>query len=788
MLCEPLLVKAPEGGAVSPPRNKRDEEFTEEDNRNELADIKAINILSQGLPRLIFNILNQNEIGREIWVNLELLMKGSGQTLERRKEALFDEFERFRANGNELIQDYFVHFHNDSHNDAMLATMNQIANLLCGLQKQFPPTNNQLRTSSNPKTHATVHDGEIVTEIVQRRALSNTGTKGIQTTGSGVNNSRKKLICYNYRVEGHVARQCKEPKRARDSQWYHDKALLMQDKEKGVVLDAESKAFLADVECTTPYDQPLALTTTNLFEANHEDAYDSDVDEGPHASAAFLANLSSTSGTNGLSSSHINKVQISDDSFSSDVSYSLAQEMQQEEHLNSEVDSVLDEIMITYDEYQNYSGVEAVPTVVSADEADKQSMIAILQRMHTEIVGYVRVNDEHKLVNATLTSELEWCKIEMQALELNKVKHDLDMTIVKWNKRNAELEEENVILKSTFKSKVMSIKNLQQESKQVLSEKKILEDKYLEEIVVLTNANKVPTNVLKGFQMPTHTILMLSKRPNFASHDLHKTGLGYSNPRYGKQPRIAQPALYDGHALVNPNHPPTRVHDSKQSLVHAEVYKIKMAERPGHALHINYAKLNALYDQFVPQKELSREQVYWLPAIEIASQSSTLAKPVAPFVHTRPVKSDVHKKCKLLAVGSPFFWQWEPPPLAVGTYTASGNSLLACQLDEQWFDLTKDTLRDTLQITPVNDNNGFSSPPTPDALINFVNDLRYPKAVRNLSDVVTNDMFQPWRALTTIINLCLTGKTLGFKRPKAPVLQILWGVVNRAYIDYAERI
>nr|GFD57517.1 hypothetical protein [Tanacetum cinerariifolium] len=57
-------------------------------------------------------------------------------------------------------------------------------------------------------------------------------------------------------------------------------------------------------------------------------------------------------------------------------------------------------------------------------------------------------------------------------------------------------------------------------------------------------------------------------------------------------------------------------------------------------------------------------------------------------------------------------------------------------------DLTKDTLRDALQITPVN-NNAFSSPPTPDALINFVNDLGYPKVIRNLSNVVTNDMFQP---------------------------------------------
>ncbi|GKA14423.1 retrovirus-related pol polyprotein from transposon TNT 1-94 [Tanacetum coccineum] len=112
----------------------------------------------------------------------------------------------------------------------------------------------------------------------------------------------------------------------------------------------------------------------------------------------------------------------------------------------------------------------------------------------------------------------------------------------------------------------------------------------------------------------------------------------------------------------------------------------------------------------------------------------------------------------------------------------------SCQLDEQWFDLTKDTLKDALQITPVDTNNAFSSPPTPDALIKFVNDLGYPKEVKHLSNVVTNDMFQPWRALTTIINLCLTGKISGFERPRAPVLQILWGIINRSHIDYAERM
>ncbi|GKB76581.1 hypothetical protein Tco_0943476 [Tanacetum coccineum] len=111
-----------------------------------------------------------------------------------------------------------------------------------------------------------------------------------------------------------------------------------------------------------------------------------------------------------------------------------------------------------------------------------------------------------------------------------------------------------------------------------------------------------------------------------------------------------------------------------------------------------------------------------------------------------------------------------------------------CQLDEHWFDLSKDTLRGALQITPVDNNRAFSPPPTPDTLIEFVNELGYPKEVIHMSNVTTNDMFQPWRALTTIINQCLTGKTSGFERPRALVLQILWGVVNRAHIDYAERM
>ncbi|GJU37901.1 putative reverse transcriptase domain-containing protein [Tanacetum coccineum] len=286
--------------AVQVTRDKRDEEFTEIENNKELADIQATNILSQGLPRHVFNILNQTRTGKEIWDNVELLMKGSGKSLQQQKEELFDEYERFRAIGNESIHDYFVRFHkliNDmkitqldilthqmkpyfktTHHHTPTQTTNpppaQYGPLTSSTPQQVPQSSNDAMTSSNLRSHAMVHDGQIITETVQRRApgnVGNTGNRGTQNYGQMTDNVGKKVICYNCRGEGHVSRQCKEKKRVKDSQYFKDKMLLMEAKEKGTVLDAEAEAFIADVKCTAPYDQPLAITTTNMFEQKFKD-------------------------------------------------------------------------------------------------------------------------------------------------------------------------------------------------------------------------------------------------------------------------------------------------------------------------------------------------------------------------------------------------------------------------------------------------------------------------------------------------------------------------------------
>nr|GEY05241.1 reverse transcriptase domain-containing protein [Tanacetum cinerariifolium] len=255
--------------------------------------------------------------------NVELIMRGSGKSLQQKKKELFDEYERFRAIGNESIHDYFVRFYKlinvikITQLDILAHQMNTkfVNNLPPYWAKYVTNLKNNKDISATtyvelytylksyePHPMKTLNKQEQSSSIIKALGnIGNTGTRGTQSYGQVTDNKGKLVICYKCHGEGHVSRQCKEKKRVKDSQYFKDKMLLMEAKEKGVVLYAEAEAFLADVECTAPYGQPLAITTTNIFKVSHEDVYDSDVDKGPHAVAAFMAILPSTSGTNGSS-------------------------------------------------------------------------------------------------------------------------------------------------------------------------------------------------------------------------------------------------------------------------------------------------------------------------------------------------------------------------------------------------------------------------------------------------------------------------------------------------------
>ncbi|GJW15192.1 hypothetical protein Tco_0019325 [Tanacetum coccineum] len=108
------------------------------------------------------------------------------------------------------------------------------------------------------------------------------------------------------------------------------------------------------------------------------------------------------------------------------------------------------------------------------------------------------------------------------------------------------------------------------------------------------------------------------------------------------------------------------------------------------------------------------------------------------------------------------------------------------QLDEDWFTLDANLLREALEITPIDQAHPFVSPPSGDAIMDFMNQLRYTEVIHFVSRMAVDNLYQPWRAIMSMINPCLTRKTSGHDRPRYPVLQMLWGIITCTNVDFAE--
>ncbi|GKC47752.1 hypothetical protein Tco_1065474 [Tanacetum coccineum] len=58
-------------------------------------DIKAINIILQGLPTEIYALVSQHRVAKDLWEKIKLLMQGTSLTKQERECKLYDEFDKF---------------------------------------------------------------------------------------------------------------------------------------------------------------------------------------------------------------------------------------------------------------------------------------------------------------------------------------------------------------------------------------------------------------------------------------------------------------------------------------------------------------------------------------------------------------------------------------------------------------------------------------------------------------------------------------------------------------------
>nr|GEW01548.1 hypothetical protein [Tanacetum cinerariifolium] len=93
--------------------------------------------------------------------------------------------------------------------------LHQFINNLISPNQILPPTNNQIRNSSNPRQQATINNERVTVQPIQGRQNSlAAGTSRQYTSRPSGNNSGKQrnVICYNGKGEGHMSKQCTKPK------------------------------------------------------------------------------------------------------------------------------------------------------------------------------------------------------------------------------------------------------------------------------------------------------------------------------------------------------------------------------------------------------------------------------------------------------------------------------------------------------------------------------------------------------------------------------------------------
>ncbi|GJW53945.1 hypothetical protein Tco_0098030 [Tanacetum coccineum] len=73
-------------------------------------DIKAINIILQGLPTEIYPLVSQHRVAKDLWEKIKLLMQGTSLTKQERERKLYDEFDKFTYKKGESLYEYYLRF------------------------------------------------------------------------------------------------------------------------------------------------------------------------------------------------------------------------------------------------------------------------------------------------------------------------------------------------------------------------------------------------------------------------------------------------------------------------------------------------------------------------------------------------------------------------------------------------------------------------------------------------------------------------------------------------------
>nr|GEV89700.1 hypothetical protein [Tanacetum cinerariifolium] len=73
-------------------------------------DVKATNIILQGLPPEVYALVSTHKVAKELWERIQMLMQGTPLTKQERECKLYDEFNKFAYRKGETLRDFYLTF------------------------------------------------------------------------------------------------------------------------------------------------------------------------------------------------------------------------------------------------------------------------------------------------------------------------------------------------------------------------------------------------------------------------------------------------------------------------------------------------------------------------------------------------------------------------------------------------------------------------------------------------------------------------------------------------------
>ncbi|GJX51634.1 hypothetical protein Tco_0278479 [Tanacetum coccineum] len=513
----PLIWPTIEENGVTRPRKYS--ELTPADAIQADCDVKATNIILQGLPPEVYALVSNHRIAKELWERIQLLMQGTSLTKQERECKLYDEFDKFAYKKGETLRDFYLRF------SLLLNDMN-IYNVKL---EQFQ-VNTKFLNTLPPEW------SKFVTDVKLVRDLHTTNIDQLHAYLGQHEFHANEVRLMHERNSDPLALVATHQMTQSPYQTHQNSYQNSQFQPQVSLYQSPQTSILADPGITEGQATQTVITYNAAYQADDLDAYDSDCDKLNTAKVALVANLSHY-GSDALD--EVNNQDNMDNNMINQVVQAMQSSEQSSVMNHSEAEITSDSNIIPYSQYVTESQQAIIQN--SNPSAQQDALILfVIEHLKIQVTNCTKINLDNKSVNDTLTAELE--RYKEQSVEIDRLKQTLSEQV----KEKESLMQTVTLLKKDFKKE--ESRNIDRE---IALEKKI---KHLD-------------NIIYKRDQSAQTVHMLTKPLFFYDHTT-KQALGFQNHFYLKKAQQLEPKLYDGNVIKNTS--AIVISDFEETLILAE--------------------------------------------------------------------------------------------------------------------------------------------------------------------------------------------------------------------------